>query len=99
LANRMREEDIDFEQCSNAFLRCRVRKRLQELPDTLTAEDLSSCGRKWSARFTQLFSEQERRLDRFNFTVRSRWPNPEWTRFLLRLRQANPQLLYVLLGL
>ena len=28
LANRMREEDIDFEQCSNAFLRCSAPERV-----------------------------------------------------------------------
>ena len=61
LANRMREEDIDFEQCSNAFLRCSAPQRLQELADTLSAEDLSSCGLKWLARFTPFFSHEERR--------------------------------------
>ena len=60
LANRMREEDLDFQQCSNAFLRCSTPQRLQELADTLTAEDLSSCGQKWLARFTPFFSERER---------------------------------------
>ena len=61
LANRMQEENLDFEQCSNAFLRCSTPERLQELADTLTAEDLSSCGQKWLARFTPFFSERERR--------------------------------------
>lgn len=61
LANRMREVGIDFQQCSNAFLRCGAPERLQELADTLTAEDLSSCGHKWLARFTPFFSETERR--------------------------------------
>src|SRR5438105_12394012 len=60
LANRMREEDLDFQQCSNAFLRCSTPERLQEMADTLTAEDLSSCGQKWLARFTPFFSERER---------------------------------------
>ena len=60
LANRMREEGIDFQQCSNAFLRCGTPERLQELADTLTAEDLSSCGQKWLTRFTPFFSERER---------------------------------------
>jgi hypothetical protein len=60
LANRMREEGIDFQQCSNAFLRCGTPERLQELADTLTAEDLSSCGHKWLTRFTPFFSERER---------------------------------------
>jgi hypothetical protein len=61
LANRMREEGIDFQQCSNAFLRCGKPERLQELADTLTAEDLSACGRKWLTRFTPFFTERERR--------------------------------------
>jgi|GraSoiStandDraft_4_1057263.scaffolds.fasta_scaffold136271_1 hypothetical protein len=61
LANRMREEDIDFRQCSNAFLQCGRPERLQELADTLTAEDLSRCGQQWLARFTPFFSERERR--------------------------------------
>jgi hypothetical protein len=61
LANRMREVDLDFQQCSNAFLRCGRPERLQELADTLTAEDLSSCGQKWLARLTPFFSERERR--------------------------------------
>jgi hypothetical protein len=61
LANRMREAGIDFQQCSNAFLRCAAPQRLQELADTLTADDLSGCGHKWLARFTPFFSETERR--------------------------------------
>src|SRR5437867_5883960 len=60
LANRMREEGIDFQQCSNAFLRCWRPERLQELALALTAEDLSSCGQKWLTRFTPFFTERER---------------------------------------
>ena len=61
LANRMREEGVDFEQCSNAFSNCVAPKRLQELADSLTAEDLLSCGQKWLARFTPFFTERERK--------------------------------------
>src|SRR5438034_8357343 len=61
LANRMREEAVDFEQCSNAFRKCAVPERLQELADSLTAEDLATCGHKWLARFTPFFSEAERK--------------------------------------
>src|ERR1700752_1460137 len=61
LANRMREEEIDFQQCSNAFVRCSAPERLQQLADALTADDLSSCGRKWLARFTPFFTETERK--------------------------------------
>jgi hypothetical protein len=61
LANRMRDEAIDFRQCSNAFLRCGRPERLQELADSLTTADLSSCGAQWLARFTPFFSDSERR--------------------------------------
>jgi hypothetical protein len=61
LANRLREEGIDFQQCSNAFLRCAYAECPQVLADTLTAADLASCGQKWLARFTPFFSERERR--------------------------------------
>jgi hypothetical protein len=61
LANCMREEGIDFQQTSNAFLRCATPGRLQQLADSLTAEDLSSCGHKWLSRFTPFFGERERR--------------------------------------
>ena len=61
LANRMREEGVDFQQCSNAFLRCGRPERLQELADSLTAEDLSICGQKWLARFTPFFTARERK--------------------------------------
>jgi hypothetical protein len=61
LANRMREEGVDFQQCSNAFLRCGRPEHLQELADSLTAEDLSACGQTWLTRFTPFFTERERR--------------------------------------
>jgi SnoaL-like protein len=35
--------------------------RLQELADALTAEDLSTCGQKWLARFTPFFTARERK--------------------------------------
>jgi hypothetical protein len=47
LATRMREEGIDFQQCSNAFLKCANPARLQELADSLTPRDLLQCGQKW----------------------------------------------------
>ncbi len=61
LANRMREEGVDFEQCSNAFRKCAAPSRLQELADSPTAEDLSTCGQKWLTRFTPFFTEVERK--------------------------------------
>ena len=61
LANRMREEKIDFRQCSNAFLQCSDPERLQQLADSLTAQDLLRCGQKWLAYFTPFFTEAERK--------------------------------------
>src|ERR1700726_2686023 len=61
LANRMREEGVGFEQCSNAFRKCAAPQRLQELANSLTAEDLLNCGQKWLARFTPFFTERERK--------------------------------------
>jgi len=61
LANRMRQEGIEFRQCTNAFLSCSNPNRLQELADSLTAQDLLSCGRKWLAALTPFFKPQERR--------------------------------------
>ena len=60
LANRMREEGIDFRQCSNAFLKCAKQGRLQELADQLSPRDLVTCGQKWLARFTPFFTAAER---------------------------------------
>src|SRR4029077_1281429 len=61
LANRMREEGVDFQQCSNAFRKCAAPQRLQEFANSLTAEDLLNCGQKWLARFTPFFTERERK--------------------------------------
>src|SRR6267378_2029779 len=61
LANRMREERIHFQQCSNAFSMCSDPKRLQQLSDSLSARDLLTCGQKWLATCTPFFSEHERK--------------------------------------
>jgi hypothetical protein len=61
LAIRMREEGIDYQQCTNAFLRCGNPARLQALADSLTAKDLLQCGQKWLAAFTPFISDKERK--------------------------------------
>ena len=61
LAKRMLSEGIDFKQCSNAFLKCSDPGNLQELADSLTAQDLLSCGQKWLACLTPFFKESERK--------------------------------------
>jgi hypothetical protein len=60
LANRMREDGINFQQCGNAFLTCAAPERLQELADALTVRDLVTCGQKWLARLTPFFTWRER---------------------------------------
>ena len=60
LANRMREEGIEFKQCANAFVRCAEPERLQQLTNSLTPSDLVSCGQKWLARLTPFFTARER---------------------------------------
>jgi hypothetical protein len=61
LAQRLQEQKIDFQQCSNAFLKCRNPSKLQELADSLSARDLLTCGQKWLTRFTPFFTESERK--------------------------------------
>ena len=61
LAIRMREESIDYQQGTNAFLRCGNPARLQELADSLSARDLLRCGQKWLAAFTPFISDKERK--------------------------------------
>jgi len=60
LANRMRQEGIDFRQCSNAFLKCSRPHKLQELADSLTTHDLLQCGQKWLTFLTPFFKASER---------------------------------------
>jgi len=60
LANQLRAEGIDFQQCANAFLKCRDPQRLQELADSLTTRDLIRCGEKWLTRLTPFFTPRER---------------------------------------
>jgi hypothetical protein len=60
LANRMRQEGVDFRQSANAFMGCADPERLQQLADELTPHDLVSCGQKWLACFTPFFTAAER---------------------------------------
>lgn len=59
LAIRMREEGIDFQQSTNAFLKCGNPARLQELADSLTTPDRLKCGQKWLAAFTPFITDKE----------------------------------------
>jgi hypothetical protein len=61
LALRMQEQGIRFQQCANAFLQCSDAQALQKLADSLTANDLITCGQKWLTRFTPFFTSEERK--------------------------------------
>jgi hypothetical protein len=61
LALRMQERGIRFQQCANAFLQCSDPETLQKLADSLTANDLITCGQKWLTRFTPFFTPEERK--------------------------------------
>ena len=56
----MQQQGIAFRQCKNAFLQCSDPQRLQQLADSLTAQDLLPAGRSGTA-FTPFFTSQERR--------------------------------------
>jgi hypothetical protein len=60
LANRMREEGINFKRSGNAFTKCSTPERLQQLADSLDPRELSTCGQKWLARLTPFFNAKER---------------------------------------
>ena len=61
LALRMQERGIRFQQCANAFLQCSDPQTLQKLADSLTANDLITCGQKWLTHFTPFFTSEERK--------------------------------------
>ena len=61
LAIRRRDQGIDFQQCTNAFLKCGNPARLQELADSLNTQDLLKCGPKWLAAFTPFITDRERK--------------------------------------
>ena len=87
LANRLREEGIDFRQCANAFMGCAAPRRLQELADELTPRDLVSCGQKWLAATDLMHAPPNRGQTEYNHT-----PEEEGvtTCFLQRLLSAEP---------
>jgi hypothetical protein len=60
LAKRMHEQGIRFRQCGNAFLSCSDPDALQELADSLPANDLLACAQKWLTCFTPFFTQRER---------------------------------------
>jgi hypothetical protein len=60
IANRLIQRGVRFRQSTNAFTRCSDPAVLHKIADSLTAQDLSQCGRKWLAQLTPLFTPRER---------------------------------------
>ena len=60
IANRLKQRGFRFRQSTNAFASCSDPTALQEIADSLTAKDLSRCGRKWLAQLTPFFTQRER---------------------------------------
>jgi hypothetical protein len=60
IANRLKQQHIRFRQSTNAFSSCSDPQTLQKIADSLTARDLSSCGRKWLLQLTPFFTSRER---------------------------------------
>jgi DNA-binding transcriptional ArsR family regulator len=61
IANRLQQQGIRFRQATNAFASCSNPAVLQQIADSLTARDLSRCGRKWLTQLTPFFTERERK--------------------------------------
>jgi len=61
LAEKMKQAGIRFTQSGNAFRRCSDPAALQEMADSLTANDLRRCGHKWINRLIPFLRSAERR--------------------------------------
>jgi hypothetical protein len=55
LPNRMREEGVDLQRCSNAFVYASASKN-----SPIRSPHLVTCGQKWLARLTPFFTARER---------------------------------------
>jgi hypothetical protein len=60
IANRLIQRGVRFQQSTNAFTSCADPAVLQEIADSLTAQDLSRCGRKWLRQLIPFFTPRER---------------------------------------
>ena len=61
LAQRLQEAGIRFTQTQNAFRRCEIPEVLQQFADSLSAQDVITCGNKWVRQLVPFFTAQERR--------------------------------------
>lgn len=60
IANRLRGQGIEVQQRDNSFVACCDPTALQRIADSLTAQDLTACGRKWADRLVPFFTTHER---------------------------------------
>ena len=60
IAHRLIQREVRFRQSTNAFTSCSDPATLQEIADSLTARDLSRCGRRWLSQLTPFFTPRER---------------------------------------
>jgi diadenosine tetraphosphatase ApaH/serine/threonine PP2A family protein phosphatase len=61
LAHKMKQAGLHFVQTKNAFRQCSDPAALQKMANSLTADDLTKCGRKWISRLIPFFQAKERR--------------------------------------
>jgi len=61
LAQQMRHKGMRFRQSTNAFAQCADPAALQQLADSLTADDLQRLGQKWLPQLIPFFTPRERR--------------------------------------
>jgi hypothetical protein len=60
LAQRLQDQDLRFQLCANAIVRCSAPEILQRIADSLTAHDLIACGQKWLKVLVPFFTSRER---------------------------------------
>jgi len=61
IANRLQQQRVRFRLSTNAFASCSDPGLLQQIADSMTAEDLARCGSKWLSQLTPFFTERERK--------------------------------------
>jgi hypothetical protein len=61
IAQQMRRKGIRFRQSTNAFSQCSEPNALQQIADSLTADDLQRLGEKWLPQLIPFFTPRERR--------------------------------------
>ncbi len=69
LACRLRQEDIPFQQCGNAFRTCGNPARLQALADTFAPTHILACAHRWLAQLVPFFTDAERRRQGFGYRL------------------------------